>query len=294
MSQTSTSIGLFEVLDRGLEGLKSVRSAAWKWALLVYLGTVFAATGLTGLTSVGLQYALGAQLASWWVVAGLCLLGTALLALHLLSILLVGAAVIPALELQAGDTLGAQDVVQQGLQHSPSMLGLWAQGLSRLGLIAGFSTAALVALLVAFSAQDVLSQAIIGVLAALILTLVSAVSGMVLVGRFALSWPILVIHGGTVSEAMQTSGLRLKGRALLVNGLVLLLWGLSGSLVLGLAVLVPSPEIIDLSRAELIQHLPELVRTQLWIQSLASGVVVAVAVYGSACFWALFRLTTEE
>lgn len=287
-------IGLFEVLERGFEDLRLVR-AAWPWALLVYFGTLFASAGLTFGGSLGLSRALATQLASWWVVGCLCLLGAGLFAVHLLTVLLVGAGVIPlSASAQGGQGMDAQAVLRIGFERTALMLKLWAHGLLRLGLMTLSMTVPVVAVISVFSANDTLSGAIIGVLAALVLTLAFALSGAMVVSRYALSWPILVVGGGSASEALKVSRSRLRGRAILVLGLVLLLTGVSGGAALVLGLMVPSPETIDLNRAELIQQVPLLFWAQLKFQTLATGVLVLVSVYGSACFGALLRLTDEE
>lgn len=291
------SLTLSDVLGQARRLLLSLGVAPMGWGLgiflpclaasiLVVLGTGAAVTRLVS-DPAGTE--------PWQVL--LVVSGAGLLLVGLLGalVLLLGAGVLPAVAAKdREESPTAQDILRFGSAYAPAALRLGAAGVGALLAGVGLPLLPIGAVLHLALGTDAMSSAIVWVLLILLAALVAVIAGVYLFVRYVLAWPIVMLDWQSTGPGLKQAKARSRGHVGLTFSLGAVLTSLFCVMSLALAALVPSPQIVDLSAAQLAAQLPQLIRAQVWVQLGASVAACVVGAYAAACVFVLYRATGEE
>ncbi len=294
---SARSLPLSEVLGPARRLLLSLGFAPWGWGLGIFLICLVGSTGVVlGAGAAVTRLMSGpAEAVPWQVLLAISAAGLLLLGLQGLLVLVLGAGVLPAVAAKdRGESPTAQDILRFGSAYTPAALRLGATALGAL-----LATLALVLLPIggvlhlAFG-KDGMSTSIVWVLLILLGAVLAVIAAVYLFMRCALAWPIVMLDWQSTGRGLKQARVRARGHLGTIFSLGVVLTSLFFVMSLAFAVLVPSPQIVDLSPAELSAQLPALICAQVWVQLGASVAAFVVGAYAAACVFVLYRATAGE
>lgn len=294
---SARSLPLSEVLGPARRLLLSLGPAPLGWGLGLFLVCVLGSTSvvLGAGAIVGSLLSGPAEAAPWQVLLTVSAAGLLLLGLQWLVVLALGAGVLPAVAAKdRGESPTAQDILRFGSAYAPAALRLGAAGLGALLATVGLVLLPIGAALHGAFGRDAMSTSIVWVLLILLGAVLGVVTAVYLFVRYAMAWPIVMLAWQPTRRGLKQAKARARGHLGLTFSLGVVLMSLFCVLSLAFAVLVPSPQIVDLTPAELSLQLPELVSAQVWVQLGASVAAFLVGAYAAACVFVLYRVTGEE
>lgn len=295
------------MLERGLRDLLPAVRAGGAGLLAVTAACVVAQGGLLLAARPAFELALERPDAGWALLVALGASLLAAAALQAFAGLTIGIAVMRRLEPRGGEVGGRGPAEPRppsgpGAAQTPTR-GWGAAARAAAALLFRLASRGLVwsapAALVAggfgwaVTGEDPNLDAAIGVLLALFGGLVLAAVLVGLVARYGLGWPAIALEASTAQVALRRGYELGRGSRLLLVGLAADALGVFGVVVAVASFLVASPELSDLSVAELSATLPALVRAQASLHAVSAVIAVAVSVFAATCARALYRLTAE-